>query len=382
LAKKKLIDSILITSLVLFSLGVNVGFKSPIQKGPSITSSKNCKECHAEIYNHWKNAMHSMSIEDPIFKASYMESYFNTAGEAKFNCLRCHAPVTLINNDYDLKEEITQEGVSCDFCHSVKRVNLDNKNNPFELEIGETKWGPLSNVDSPAHKTEASPLFESSELCSGCHEYVNDKGVTILGTYSEWKTSPYAEEGIHCQNCHMPLIAGKVVKSKIKSSNQKKINLHAISAGHSTEQLRKALKVKIKEINKEGEIIEVVVAVTNIGSGHLVPTGISSRKLILLVELRTPNEYFAQDRTYQKIMLNEFGEVIKKECEVFLNAANISFDNRIRPKETRIERFAFAMPKNKKITISARVEYLYKTSVLRPTEMRVKMAEDAKIISK
>jgi hypothetical protein len=52
------------------------------------------------------------------------------------------------------------------------------------------------------------------------------------------------------------------------------------------------------------------------------------------------------------------------------------------PRETRIERFAFAMPKNRKITISARIEYLYKTSVLRPTEMRVKMAEDTKKISK
>ncbi len=382
MAKKKVIYPISIALLLVFSLSVTSGFKSAIRKIPSIARSKNCAECHEEIYNHWKNAMHSMSIEDPIFKASYMESYFNTAGEAKFNCLRCHAPITLINNDYDLKEETTQEGVSCDFCHSIKRVNLDNKNNPFELEFGETKRGPLSNVDSTAHKTESSPLFKSSELCAGCHEYVNDKGVAILGTYSEWKTSPYAEEGIHCQKCHMPLIVGKVVKSKIKSSNQKQINMHAISASHSTEQLKKAIQVKIKEINKEGEIIEVVVNVTNIGSGHLVPTGIPSRKLILLVELRTPNEYFSQHRTYQKIMLDESGEVIKKDGEVFLKAAKISFDNRIRPEETRAERFAFAIPKNKKITIIARVEYLYKTSVISPSEMRVKMAEDIRKISK
>jgi len=40
------------------------------------------------------------------------------------------------------------------------------------------------------------------------------------------------------------------------------------------------------------------------------------------------------------------------------------------------------MPKNREITISARIEYLYKASVLRPTEIRVKMAEDIKSISK
>jgi hypothetical protein len=180
----------------------------------------------------------------------------------------------------------------------------------------------------------------------------------------------------------MPLIPGKVVKSNIKSSNQKQINLHAISASRSTEQLRKALKVEIKNINKEKDIIEVVVGVTNVGSGHLVPTGIPSRKLILVVELRTPNEYFVQQKIYQKIILDESAKEIKKDSEFFLKAARVSFDNRLRPRETRTERFAFVRPKNRKITISARIEYLYKTKVLSPTEIRVKMAEDIKKISK
>lgn len=380
MANKKLILLILISVLIVLSLSF-VG-ESQSTDAPPLTSSRDCGECHEEIHNHWKNAMHSMSIDDPIFKASYMESYFNTGGEAKFYCLRCHAPIALINNDYDLKQEITREGVSCDFCHSIKNVNLDNRQNPFEIEVGDTKWGPLSNVDSPAHKTEPSPLFKSSQLCAGCHEYINEKGVSILGTYSEWKESSYPAEGIHCQNCHMPLIGGKVVNRKIPSSKQKEINLHAISASHSTEQLRKALKVEIKNIYKEEEIIEVVVGVANVGSGHLVPTGIPSRKLILFVELKTPNEYFSQQRTYQKIMRDDSGKEIKKECQVFLQAAKVSFDNRIRPKETRRERFVFAKPKNKKITITARIEYLYKTNILRPTEMRVIMAEDKRSISK
>jgi hypothetical protein len=380
--RRKVILPILIIVFIVFLLSFLKGSKLTVSKEPSITSSKECKECHAEIYDHWKNAMHSMSIEDPIFKASFMESYFNTAGEAKYNCLRCHAPVALINNDYDLKNEVTNEGVSCDFCHSIKKVDLKNKDNPFEFETGDIKWGPLSDVDSPAHSTKPSPLFKSSELCSGCHEYVNDKGVKVLGTFSEWKASPYATEGIHCQDCHMPLIPGKIVKPEIKTSSQKQINLHAISASHSTEQLRKALSVDIKTINMEGDIIEVVVDVTNTGSGHMVPTGIPARKLILYVELRAPNEYFSQQRIYQRILVDETGNEIKKECEVFLKAAKTSFDNRINPRETRTERFAFAQPRNRKVTITARMDYLYRTQVLSPTEMRVKMAEDSKIISR
>lgn len=382
MVEKKIIFPTLIAVFIAFSFCLSIGAYSSNPKEQSLTSSKNCSECHEEIHNHWKNAMHSMSIEDPIFKASYMEAYFNTAGEAKYNCLQCHAPVTLVNKDFELKEEITREGVTCDFCHSVKKVNLNNKENPFELDIGKIKRGPLSNVASPTHETEPSPLFKSSELCAGCHEYTNEKGVSILATYSEWKDSPYAEEGTHCQNCHMPLISGKTVKSRIKSSNQKQINLHAISASHSIEQLQKALNVEIKKINEQGDIIEVVVGVTNIGSGHFVPTGIPTRKLILSVELRTPNEYFIQQKTYQRILLDESSNEIKKESEVFQKAARVSFDNRLRPRETRTERFAFVKPRNKKVTITARVEYLYKTKVISPTEMRVKMTEDTRSLAK
>lgn len=354
----------------------------PAAKKSALQSSTSCKECHVEIYNHWKNAMHSMSLEDPIFQASYIQSYFKTAGKAKYNCLRCHAPATLINEDFDLKEQVTNEGVSCDFCHSIKKVNLENKDHPFELDPGEMKWGPLSDMSSPAHKTAPNPLFKSSELCAGCHEYTNDHGVRILGTYSEWKESPYAQEGIQCQNCHMPLIPGKTVKPAVKESSQKKINLHAISASHSTEELQKALTIEITEINKEKDVVQVVVTVTNKGSGHLVPTGIPARQLILLVELKTPNEYFVQQKMYGRTLLDSSGNEIKKECEVFLNAAKVSFDNRLKPRETRTERFAFVMPKHKKITVSARIDYFYKTTVLSPTEMRVKMAEDVKTISK
>ena len=68
--KKKMIFPVLITVIVVFLLSSIMGFKSTVSQEPAITSSKECKECHAEIYDHWKNAMHSMSIEDPIFKAS------------------------------------------------------------------------------------------------------------------------------------------------------------------------------------------------------------------------------------------------------------------------------------------------------------------------
>lgn len=358
-------------------LGMNLKSLQP----SSMASSETCKACHEEIYFHWKKSTHAMSLEDPIFKAAYMESYFNSAGDSKYACLPCHAPATFINGDFDLKQDITKEGVSCDFCHSIKKVDLANRDNPFEFEFGKIKRGPLAKDASPAHETQASDLFKSSELCAGCHEYTNDHGVSVLGTYSEWKESAQAKEGIQCQTCHMPLVTGYLVKPDVKVAKSKTINLHAISASHSTEQLQKALRVKIEDIYEEKDVMQVTVAVSNVGSGHMVPTGIPSRKLILSVSIQTPNEHFHQQRTYQRVVLDESGNEIKKECEVFLKSARVASDNRLRPKETRRERFAFAKPKNKKMTVTAKVEYLYRTNVLQPTEMRVKMAEDVKTLS-
>jgi hypothetical protein len=380
--KKSVLLSLSMTALIALPFASFMDFKAVDMQTPFMTSSQECKECHAEIYKSWKNSMHAMSLDDPIFKSSYMQSYLNTKGDAKFNCLKCHAPMTLINNDYDLEMETTREGVTCYFCHSLKEVNLADRQAPFKFEKKGIKRASLSNVSSTAHGTEASALFKSSELCAGCHEYTNDKGTKILGTYSEWKEGPYPAEGKQCQDCHMPLVAGNVVKSKIESSGQKQINLHAISAGHSVEQLQKAVKVEIEEIVQSEDFLEVNVSVTNIGSGHKVPTGIPKRKLVLIVDVKTPNEYLSQHKEYTRMLEDEKGNAIEKECEVFMLAAKNSFDNRIGPRETRREIFPFVKPKNKKVTVSARVEYLYETTILNPVEMRVKMAEDSKIVSK
>jgi hypothetical protein len=358
------------------------GFKPADPGVSSLTSSAKCKECHQQIFDGWKNTTHALSIEDPVFKAAYMDAYLNTRGEAKLNCLRCHAPAVLINKDFDLEKGITNEGVTCDFCHSIKKIDLANHGAPFKFEDNPVKMGPLSDVKSPAHETKLSPLFKSAEICAGCHEYANGTGVNILGTYSEWKDSPYSAEGRQCQDCHMPLIAGRVVKDEVKSSNQKLVNLHDISAGHSVEQLKKAVKVELKNISADKDFIVVSVDVTNVGSGHMVPTGIPRRKLVLIVDVKTPKEYYSQQKIYQRIMTDDKGNEIKKDWEFFRSGVKEAVDTRIKPRERKSESFTFVSPKTPDITVSARVEYLYEAMVLNPVEMRVVMAEVSRKISK
>jgi hypothetical protein len=84
------------------------------------TSARVCGTCHVDIYNSWKNSLHAFSLSDPIFDAAYMQAIKEQGAEAKRVCLRCHAPMTLANADYDLELGVTREGVSCDFCHTCE----------------------------------------------------------------------------------------------------------------------------------------------------------------------------------------------------------------------------------------------------------------------
>jgi hypothetical protein len=345
-----------------------------------------CGKCHQEIYNTWKRSLHAQSIEDPIFKTAYLEAYYDTEGKAKYLCLRCHAPITYINKDYDLKESITKEGVSCDFCHTLTAIDLDNRDYPFSMDLGLNKRGPLRLKDqaSSAHKVVHSPLHQSSLLCAGCHEYKNGNGVSILSTYSEWKGGPYAQEGKQCQYCHMPLIKGKIVKSDIKEVTEQYINLHNITGSRSLERLREAVRAQIEEVRKVNNILEVKVKITNIGSGHMVPTGLPTRKLILQVRAKTPKKEIQMGEiVYQKLLLDGNRQEILKDSEVFYKAESLAMDNRLAPRESRIETFKFPAPKGIEsimLNVEAKVFYKYSPIIMEMKEMEIKLTGDEMLV--
>ena len=350
------------------------------------SSSIVCGRCHQEIYNTWKDSLHAQAIEDPIFKTAYLEAYHDTAGEVKSLCLRCHAPISLVNKDYELKEAITREGVSCDFCHTLTEVNLDNQDYPFSFELGLNKRGSLKLKDgaSPAHEVVHSPLHQSSLLCAGCHEYKNGNGLSILSTYSEWKESPYAQEGKQCQDCHMPLVKGKVVKPEIKEATGEYINLHDITGGHSLERLREAVRVEIEEVRRIDDMLQVKVKITNTGSGHMVPTGLPTRKLVLQVRGKTSKEEIAiGEVVYQKLLLDSNRKEIVKDSEVFYKAKSLAMDNRLAPRESRIETFKFPAPKGIEsimLNVVAKVFYKYSPVIMERKEMEIELTGDEMLL--
>ena len=381
---KGILYSVLISAL-LYSANISaISRDKKVQlKNNEYNSSELCAECHQDIYNKWSDSVHALAVKDPIFYTSYIEAYAISGGEAKILCLKCHSPTTIVTKDYELSGKIANEGVSCDFCHTLKGVNLNDKKDPFIRDISLIKRGPLKGGEVKEHKVEYSKLHLSSELCASCHEYVSDNGLSIMGTYSEWKGSSYAEEGKQCQDCHMPKIEGEVAKAST-SKEMRYINDHNLQGGHSIVQLKKVLQVKIKETKRVKDKFSVTVSIENAGSGHMVPTGMPTRKLILNCEVRTPkNKIYSEKRLYEKIIIGKDGKELVKDSEIMLGrGVSIIKDNRISPKEVRIEEFIFSIPESMDVTVSAWVDYLYKPLLLQETEMKIEMNRDEKVVSR
>ena len=61
-------------------------------------------------------------------------------------------------------------------------------------------FGPYDDVD--AGVDVHLPLMSESEYCAGCHD-ASFWNVPIYKSYSEWYHSPYRENEVTCQDCHM-----------------------------------------------------------------------------------------------------------------------------------------------------------------------------------
>lgn len=364
-------------TLAMFGPVLKAGMEDPQLETNLLNSSESCGVCHMEIYAMWKRSLHSGAVTDPIFDMAYTRAYRETAGEAKKICLPCHAPAAAISRDLELRDPISTEGVTCDFCHSISKVDLENRRQPFTVNLDGIKRGPLADAESPIHGVVKSDLHRQSELCAGCHEYMTEKGLLIFSTYSEWKLSPQAKEGKTCQNCHMPVTAGRTVIEGL-GVERREINLHNISGGHSTDQVRKAATIRILRLERaEPTRARIEVEVSNVGSGHDIPTGMPTRKLVLEVDLFAGRKEIKKlERVYQRIFLDSRNRPIEDDHRVMLDAQTLLSDNRLRPGEKRVESFVTDVPREGRLHAVARLRYIYEPLLLSPTRMDILMVSD------
>jgi len=348
----------------------------PLEKGV-LSPAKDCGSCHEEIFSMWKDSLHANAVTDPIFHTSFMEAYHASKGKAKRLCLSCHAPTVRVTGDYDTEKEITMEGVTCQFCHSIKDVNhtIDpEKPGRFSLDVGRTIRSPIDSGTGDYHDRAYSPIHKKSELCAGCHEY-SANGITIMGTYSEWKNSSYAEKGIQCQTCHMPQ------RRTMSGAKKKKVFSHYLAGGHSLTQLKKAIKIDIINILRGRDRIIVNLTVKNVGSGHYVPTGIPSRQLVVTCKV-TNGKNVTKKRVvrYEKVIFDAQDRELVQDYEIMMGrGTRIVKDSRLAPGEIRKEKLVFYIEPAGEIFVSAEVDYIYRPDIIQTIEMKIEMNRAEKV---
>ena len=350
-----------------------------------ISESAECGKCHKDIYKTWKNSLHSQSVTNPVFWTSYLKAYYDDEEAAMELCISCHAPVTRFNNDYKLLKEVTREGINCTFCHSIAETFMDGNRHRYKHSFGLLFQGPSKNIKSKVHRSKFNKLYGQSLYCAGCHEYESGNGIKILGTFSEWKASPYPKKGINCQGCHMRTVAGRVLKEPLSKTAGRNISTHNIAGGHSVTMRKRSVKLDITSVRRFKKRITVTVNVTNHGAGHKIPTGLPSKKMVLKVAIVSDKGviYDEGERIYQKILKDKNGEILVHDSDIMLGKGEtIASDTRIGPKETRKEEFTFFANEDVPLKVQATVYYSHMPEIIQVSPIQIKIREAIKPLGK
>lgn len=289
---------------------------------------KPCETCHfggsLPIVREWEQSAHARSAINSFFL-----SFYNGAGGIPLrpalgyrrdfpgstgNCANCHVPALALSRPYDADPNqatgVEREGVVCDLCHKIRQVEVDQAGGRAGVlsmafaRPGRGKqmfFGPFDDVfpgDDSFH-----PLYKDSRYCAACHHGLF-WGVLAYSEFAEWQQSKFAEQGIHCQDCHMKP-DGNTSQFAVASEGgiirqPGTIPSHAFPGRDDLALMRSGVEVQ-SSAQLAGDRVRVRVSLRNTGAGHHVPTGNPMRNLVLLVE--------ADDETGRALSLIEGGRV-------------------------------------------------------------------------
>jgi hypothetical protein len=344
---------------IFLAVALNAGGAQDLEPA---SSAELCGRCHRAILEAWKSSAHAKAMESTLFQQGLQQAEAELKGEAQTACLGCHAPLALLSRDTTLRLKATWEGVTCNYCHSMRDVSLAGGNPVAAIELSTVKRGPLKGASAPAHGTLFSPVHTSSLACAPCHEYKNSLGFPVLTTYSEWAASRFAKEERTCQSCHMYQVAGDVVDPKVLKAGGAKVNLHQMPGSRSLEQLNKTVKANLA-VTREKDRLRVVIEVASREAGHYVPTGSPLRQLVLELTVDSyDGRRFREERVYRRAVADKAGNPPGTEHDAFRSAAKVVSDTRLAPDEKRTEEFSIPVAAGVSAQVKASFSYLFSPS--------------------
>jgi hypothetical protein len=250
-------------------------------------SAQTCVTCHVDISQQWRASAHAQADRkfNLLFGRMYFASLQETRGKTMVKCGPCHETESFVTNDFEKLRPVSEEGVTCVFCHAISGPGEKSSVPPVTLEIG-PYYGPIRMpVTVQDHISKYSALITTSEFCGACHQYTNQNGVLISDTYGEWKRSKYAKSGTTCQSCHMPGSPGRVSSL---GPVRPRVADHSFLDPEKNRALRGAATLTLKLGKRDAEKLHVVAVVTNVGAGHAIPTG--NDQHLLLIRIRATDQ--------------------------------------------------------------------------------------------
>ena len=214
--------------------------------------SKDCKECHSQIYDEFYSSMHANATpdKDVIHKAIWEKSPANKKFN-KYVCGKCHTPAA-DNLDKMLKKGQTampdvnnkthQEAISCAYCHRIQGIEKHPQSNTNIISKEEKNYyGNLKDhIESPYHSisVDTNQHMKDGNTCIGCHSHrMNKNKLNVCSTNIENEM-----DGANCVSCHMPQVDGTVSKLKTRKTHA----FHGFSGSHfHSEMLEKYVDISI-----------------------------------------------------------------------------------------------------------------------------------------
>jgi hypothetical protein len=274
--------------------------------GPDSTSALSCGNCHAEVLmNQWRNDAHGRSGTNPFFYAMYNGTdlkgnpnvgfgYKTDFPQTNGNCATCHLPAAALNNPWGVNPNVaTREslhGIFCDFCHKMYKVTPGTgQGTTGVLSItmlrpsqgNQVFLGPYDDIREP---DAYLPLMRKSEFCAPCHTG-KFWGTAAYDCFPEWQSSPYPAMGVECQTCHMAPDRVTTNFAPGKGGFERDpltIPSHLMAGSRDPKLLSNSVTMKLKA-ERNNDSVKVMVTIYNDKTGHHVPTGHTSRNMILLV---------------------------------------------------------------------------------------------------
>ena len=342
------VPGVILLALFLFNPHAVLGQEKKAAKAEGkqkaeFVSASDCGVCHPAHYREWAGSPHGHAHLSPAFQAFQRKLMTKSGGTIAGFCVRCHTPIGTVLGEKPILEDskrnpISLEGVTCVVCHSIDRLHglVSGKirispdfpfYGPFygPDEKGATKGAEDTLIEDVPHPGKRITAIRNSRLCGACHDLISTGQLRIEEAFSEWRHSPWAAEGVSCQDCHMSPDPGRPVprekwpKETIADSNifpdlPKRTRTNHAFTGPDHQLVTNAAKERLNLNDEEykayiekyekdrlqlfknaadlsvkhpsevaaGSSLKAVATITNRFSGHNLPTGFTAERQIWL----------------------------------------------------------------------------------------------------